>query len=537
MNEGGLSKRTVLVAALAVVVVVAGAKLAGAQSSSSSCVEIIRGVLADISARDLDTSNGPPLNSFLTMNAAALTQAEELDKRIEKGEPRGRLHCVPVAVKDNFDTADMAVSVGSLALADNRPPRDADLVARIRAAGGIIVGKTNMDEFAMGIRGLSGAGGRVGNAYDTRMSPGGSSSGSGVAVASGFVPLALGSDNCGSLRIPAVYNGVVALRPTYGRLSTEGVFPIGFVNGATGAIAKDVPTLRTAFSVLSDNWRSKRADIADGLSGRRIGILRSFNGKDPWAAADSVVRARLAQAIAQMKGQGAEIVERVAINVFDTRLGIEFLKGFGARVDRNFASYPAPFKSWNDVCGSGLIRPEWTPKQCRDAGVSAPRQEAVAVRRIADNRSRVVGLMDRLRLDAILYPTDGRGGARESPSDNITCFVAGSSGLPSGAVPMALDGRGMPIGIEWLGRPGSDEMLIGIMAGFETARGPISKPRHDAPNLDTARLDIAQQNALRHALGLAAFKSRNGAALGDLEPERFRALTERIIKNWNQKRP
>jgi aspartyl-tRNA(Asn)/glutamyl-tRNA(Gln) amidotransferase subunit A len=498
--------------------------------------------LADISARDLDTAKGPPLNSFLTLNGSALAQAQDLDRRVGNGEPRGRLHCVPVAVKDNFDTADMAVSVGSLALVDNRPPRDADLVARIRAAGGIIVGKTNMDEFAMGIAGLSGAGGRVGNAYDTAMSPGGSSSGSGVAVASGFVPLALGSDNCGSLRIPAVYNGVVALRPTYGRFSTEGVFPIGFVNGTAGAIASDVTTLRTALSVLSDDWRRKRADIADGLSGRRIGILRSFNGKDPWAAADSVVRTRLAQAIAQMKGRGAEIVERVSINAFDTRLGIEFLKGFGARVDRKFASYPAPFKSWNEVCGSGLIRPEWTARQCRDAGASAQRREAVAVRRIADNRSRIVAMMDRLKLDAILYPTDGRGGARASQSDRITCFVAGSSGLPSGAVPMALDGRGMPIGIEWLGRPGSDEMLVGIMAAFETARGPLSPPKRNPTNkdtaiLDTASLDIAQQNALRHAIGLAAFQSRKGAAPGDLEPDRFRALTERTIRNWNRKQP
>src|SRR5690606_14564560 len=141
-------------------------------------------------------SQGPPLNAFLTLNASAIAQAEDLDRKSARGEPRGPLHCVPVAVKDNFDTADMPTTVGSLALVGNQPPRDAELVARLRKAGAIVVGKTNMDEFAMGIRGLSGAGGRVGNAYDTRMSPGGSSSGSGVAVGAGFVPLALGSDNC-----------------------------------------------------------------------------------------------------------------------------------------------------------------------------------------------------------------------------------------------------------------------------------------------------------------------------------------------------
>ena len=116
-------------------------------------------------------ANGPPLNAFLTLNPNAVAQAEALDRAVAAGEPKGPLFCVPVAVKDNFDTYDMPTTVGSLALIGNQPPRDAPFVARLRAAGAIIVGKTNMDEFAMGIRGLSGAGGRVGNAYDTRAEP------------------------------------------------------------------------------------------------------------------------------------------------------------------------------------------------------------------------------------------------------------------------------------------------------------------------------------------------------------------------------
>lgn len=519
--------------------------VAAASAQEQSCVATIKAVLDDIAARDLDTSQGPPLNAFLTLNASAQTQAEELDKRVAQGEPRGRLHCVPVAVKDNFETADMLMSVGSLALANNQPMQDAELVKRIRAAGGIILGKTNMDEFAMGIRGLSGAGGRVGNAYDTRMSPGGSSSGSAVAVASGFVPLALGSDNCGSLRIPAVYNGVVALRPTYGRFSTDGLFPIGFVNGTTGAIAKDVPTLRKALSAIDDNWRSQQANNPDGLRGKRIGILRRFNGKDPWSAADAETRGKLAQAIAQMRAQGAQIVDRVAIVSFDTRMGPEFLKGFAEKANRDFARYSTErqtwaHKTWADVCNSGLIRPEWTARQCRDAGASSPWRERVALRRIANNRSRLMALMDRNKLDAIVYPTDGRGGAREDASDHITCFIAGSSGLPSAAAPMALDGRGMPIGIEWLGRPDSDETLVAMMAAFEKARGPLPAPKRSDGNKDLLKLDLAQQNAVRHAIGLAAFKSRRRdkkRPLGDLEPARFRVLTEETIKSQEAKRP
>ena len=181
-----------------------------------SCAAAIRAVLTDIAARDLDTSAGPPLNAFLTLNPSAIAQADALDRRAAAGDPRGALFCVPVAVKDNFNTYDMPTTVGSLALIGNQPPADAPFVARLRDAGAVIVGKTNMDEFAMGIRGLSGAGGRVGNAYDTTQSAGGSSSGSAAAVGTGYVPFALGSDNCGSLRLPAVYNGAVTLRASTG---------------------------------------------------------------------------------------------------------------------------------------------------------------------------------------------------------------------------------------------------------------------------------------------------------------------------------
>jgi Asp-tRNA(Asn)/Glu-tRNA(Gln) amidotransferase A subunit family amidase len=503
-----------------------------AQQAAESCAAKIRVVLDDIAARDLDISRGPPLNAFLTLNPSAVAQAEELDRRTARGEARGPLHCVPLAVKDNYDTADMPTTVGSLALVGNRPPRDAELVARLRKAGAIVVGKTNMDEFAMGIRGLSGAGGRVGNAYDPAMSPGGSSSGSGVAVGAGFVPLALGSDNCGSLRLPAVYNGAVALRPTYGRFSTAGVFPIGFVNGVTGLIAWDVATLQRGLPALGDDWRSEIANAPNALRGKRIGILRRLNGKDPWSAADADTKARVARAIEIMRDQGAQIAENVAIVGFDSRLGIEFLNGFARRVDAHFATYSAPHRTWRDVCKSGLIRPEWTPRQCMDAGASSPRRERAAVRRIAANRDRLLGLMNRMKLDAIVYPPDGRGAARADVSDHITCYVAGSSGLPAAAAPIGLDARGMPIGLEWLGRPGSDEALVAIVAAFEAARGPLTPAKRPQGDPRLSDFGVAEQNALRHSLGETAFRSRQKQSLGDLVSARFRALTEETIRNW-----
>ena len=434
---------------------------------------------------------------------------------------------MPVAVKDNFDTHDMPATVGSLALIGNQPPRDAPFVARLRSAGAVVVGKTNMDEFAMGIRGLSGAGGRVGNAYDTAQSAGGSSSGSAAAVGAGLVPLAVGSDNCGSLRIPAVYNGAVSLRATYERFDTGGIFPIGFVNGVPGVIARDSTTLRAGLAVAGDGWRS---GTGSGLRGMRVGVLRRLDKKDPWAPADADTRRIFGQAIAIIRQAGAEIVEGIELNDFDARLGPEFLKGFARKVDAAFSSYPAARRSWADVCGSRRIRPEWSAKECVAAGAASTRLEQQAENRIADNRRKTLAAFDRLGLDALLYPVDGRGGARSDTSTSITCFIASSTGMPAAAFPAGLDWRGMPVGVELMGRPFDDEALVAMMAAFEAARGPLPEAPRSSARPDLAALDISRQNELRLQLGWSGFRSRRSKDLGALVPDKFRALADDLVK-------
>jgi amidase len=498
------------------------------ERAGGACAVTIRAVLADIAKRDLDTSEGPPLNAFLTLNASAVAQAEALDRDAAAGKPKGSLFCVPVAVKDNFDTYDMPTTVGSLALIGNQPPRDAPFVERLRKAGAIIVGKTNMDEFAMGIRGLSGAGGRVGNSYDTAMTAGGSSAGSGAAVGAGYVPFAVGSDNCGSLRIPAVYNGAVTLRASYGRFDSSGIFPIGFVNGVPGVIARDTATLRAALAVAGDGWR---ANATDSLRGKRIGILRRFARKDPWAPGEADVQQLSVLAIALMRSAGADIVEDVALDDFDARLGPEFIKGFAPKVDATFATFPGTRRSWRDVCTSQRIRPEWTAAACQAAGASAAGPERQAAERIAGNQRKVVAAMDRLRLDALLYPVDGRGGARGDESPDISCFIASASGLPAVAFPIGLDARGLPVGLELLGRPQGDEALVAVMGAFEVARGPLPPAKRVPGRADLAALGIARQNELRLRLGWSAFNSRRGKDIGALDASRFRALTDELLKS------
>ncbi len=496
-----------------------------------SCAERIAAAMTAIAARDLDTSRGPPLNAFLALNPYAVAEAAILDRDIAAGKPPHPLHCMPVAVKDNFATFDMPMTVGSLALIGNQPPRDAAIVARLRAAGAIIVGKTNMDEFAFGIRGLSGAGGRVGNAYDPARTSGGSSAGSGVAVGAGFVPLAVGSDNCGSLRIPAVYNGAVALRPTWGRFDSDGLFPIGFVNGTPGLIGRDVPTLAAGLAVIDPGWQALAATAPDALRGRRLGVLVHAGGED--LAPSSPAAAEVLSRTASLLGAaGAEVVDDIRLDGFDPKLGPAFVAGSTPRIDAMLSAYPAARRDWQDVCTSERIPADWTREECLSLAAPDAAAEARVHRQIDANRVLVTDLLDRLRLDGLVILTDRRGGAGTGETDGYTCFVASTSGLPAMALPAGLDGEGMPVGVEILGRPGADEGLVAMAAAFEAARGPLPPAPLPPWSAVLAALGIAEQNSLRLFLGWSAFKSRRGDEPGDLEPARFRSLVERIVPNW-----
>ncbi len=491
------------------------------------CVARIAAVQREILGRNLATGSGPPLNAFQQLNPYALEQAAALDRARAAGAPAGPLDCLPLAVKDNFATADQPMTAGSLALLGNQPAADAEAVARLRAAGAIVVGTTTMDEFAFGIRGLSGAAGRVGNAYDPWLSPGGSSSGSAVAVAAGFVPLALGSDNCGSLRLPAVYNGAVTLRPTQGRFSSAGLLPLGFVNGTPGLIARDLDLLARGLAVLDPTWRPGRAAAPPDLRGRRLAVLARAGDQD-LAPTTAAAATALRQAVALLRAAGAEVVEALVVPGLDTRLGADFVKGSGRRIDAQLARYPGSRRNWDDICGSGRLPPEWTPAECRGLMASDPAAEARARRRMDANRRRLEQALVAGRLDALLLLSDRRGGAQREPSPAITCMVSSTSGLPAVALPVGVDGRGLPVGLEVLGAGGRDEDLIAIAAVLEARRGPLPPPRPVAPL--ASPLDLAGHNRLVPLLGWNAWRSRRGEALGDLEPARFRRLTDTLLR-------
>ncbi len=204
--------------------------------------ELVAAYLARIDAYD---KSGPKLNAMIALNPRALAEADALDKERAAKGPRGPLHGIPIVVKDNFETADMPTTGGSIALAGFEPKEDAFQVAKLRAAGAVILGKTNLHELAAGITSVSSMGGQTRNPYDPARNPGGSSGGTAAAVAANFAAAGMGSDTCGSIRIPSGHNSLVGLRGTLGLSSRAGVIPLSHTQDIGGPLARTVVDLAT----------------------------------------------------------------------------------------------------------------------------------------------------------------------------------------------------------------------------------------------------------------------------------------------------
>lgn len=313
-----------------------------------SCRDIVQTYLDRIAAYD---RQGPGLNSLISVNPAALAQADALDRQyFSTGKLQGPLHCVPVAVKDNIDTVEMPTTAGSIVLKDSQPIADAFIVARIRDAGGVILAKANLDEFAFGYGGSSALGGQARNAYILSNSPGGSSSGTGAAIAGGLALVGLGTDTGGSVRVPAAVQGLYGLRPTLRLLSQNGIVPLAHSQDTAGPMCRQVQDCAGLLDVMvahDDSAHSGQrlakafdaplaATAADyvnmtggrpdyvlnldvrALRGARIGVVR-----DLFPAADESNQAfldALEQAIQHMAQNGA-VIENVTIDDLDGVVG------------------------------------------------------------------------------------------------------------------------------------------------------------------------------------------------------------------------
>ncbi len=231
------------------------------------------------------------LNCYVTVDeAGARKKAEEIQRRIDAGELNGPLAGVPVAIKDNLCTAGLKTTCSSRILENFVPTYTADAVARLEAAGAVILGKTNMDEFAMGSTTETSAFGVTRNPWNTEHVPGGSSGGSCAAVAAGECPIALGSDTGGSIRQPSSYCGVTGIKPTYGTVSRYGLIAYGSSLDQIGPVGRDVSDCAALLEIISgydakDSTSYPREDyrfteaLADDVKGMRIGIPRDYLGE------------------------------------------------------------------------------------------------------------------------------------------------------------------------------------------------------------------------------------------------------------------
>jgi amidase len=272
------------------------------EAGELTAVELVDFYLARIAAYDM---SGPKLNALIRVNPAARAEAAALDAERADSGPRGSLHGIPVVLKDNIGTADMQTTAGSLALKGFVPAEDAYQARKLREAGAIIIAETNLFEFALGWTTVSSLGGQTLNPYDLSRDPGGSSGGTAAAVTANFAAAGLGTDTCGSIRLPAAHNDLYGLRPTSGLSSRAGVIPFSTTLDAVGPLARSVVDLAIMLDATVGRDPADPMTVPvgtsyldsvdpDGLSGRRIGVV-TFRG-------NSDVERLMSSAIEEMKG-------------------------------------------------------------------------------------------------------------------------------------------------------------------------------------------------------------------------------------------
>jgi Asp-tRNA(Asn)/Glu-tRNA(Gln) amidotransferase A subunit family amidase len=457
---------------------------------------LVESYLARIAAYD---QAGPRLNAIVRLNPRAREDADAVDRERTAGRVRGPLHGIPVLVKDNYDTADMPTSAGTLALATLRPAEDASQVKRLREAGAVILGKTALHELASGITTISSLTGQTRNPYDLMRNPGGSSGGTGAAVAASFAAAGMGSDTCGSIRIPAAHQNLVGLRPTLGLSSRAGVIPLSVTQDTAGPLARTVADLAlvldatvgpdprdpTTADAARHVPRSYRDSLkADALKGARIGVLRALFGTAP---EDNEVRDIVQKALDGMKAQGTEIVDVVVPGLDDLLRDSSVINDeFKFDLAEYLAHVPnAPVKSLGEILDRGLEHAALEQNLRARANVEKKETEhyrqAMVKRRAL--REAVLATLEAGRVTALAYPTLRRRPALIGEAQGGTnCQLSATTGLPALTMPAGFTPDGVPIAVELLGEAFAEPHLLGLAYAWEQA-SKLRRPPFSTPSL------------------------------------------------------
>jgi amidase len=447
---------------------------------------------------------GPTLRSVIEINPDALVEADRLDAERQARGPRGPLHGIPILIKDNIATGDrMQTSAGSLALAGLPAGRDAFIVTRLRAEGALLLGKTNLSEWANfrdrhSTSGWSARGGQTRNPYVLDRSPSGSSSGSGAAIAANLAAAALGTETDGSIVSPASVQALVGIKPTHGLLSRSGIIPISHTQDTPGPMARSVADaallLGRLVGVDPEDPVTKEAGSrgardytvfldVDGLKGARVGVVRSrLFGYS--AAADRLAEA----AIGDLKRLGAEIVDPAdiatlgkfeddEINVMQYEFGPALAKYFtwaGSRSIRTLEDVIA-FNEKNRAQEMPFFGQDWMTSAAKKGPLTSDdyTRRLARYRRVA--AAGIDEVMAKHRLDALVAPTGGPAwpidlvnGDRWPGDESAPSTVTSVAGYPQITVPMGLY-KGLPVGLSFFGRAWSEPTLIKIAYAYEQA--------------------------------------------------------------------
>jgi amidase len=462
-------------------------------SGELSARRLAEAYLGRIAALD---RQGPELGSVIETNPEALEVADALDAERRAKGPRGPLHGIPVLVKDNVDTADrMTTSAGSLALEGSTPRRDSGVAARLREAGAVILGKANLSEWAnfrssRSVSGWSARGGQCRNPYALDRNPCGSSSGSGVAVSANLAPLAVGTETDGSIVCPSTSCGIVGIKPTVGLVSGAGIIPISHTQDTAGPMARtvaDAAVLLTALSSARTSYE-KALDPA-GLRGARVGVARNMAGFHP------DTDRRLDEAVAEMKRQGAEIVDpadvpnvkelgdpELEVLLYEFKAGLEaYLASLGAKAAVRTLADLIAFNERNREREMPFFGQELFLKAQEKGPLTTPAYlEAFEKCRRLSRKEGLDAVLDQHRLDALVAPTGAPAWVIDPVSGDH--YVGGNStpaavsGYPSISVPMGFV-FGLPVGLSFIGRAWSEPTLVRLAFAFEQATKHRRPPR------------------------------------------------------------
>jgi len=440
---------------------------------------------------DAYDKKGPRLNAVIAINPRALEIARALDAELKAKGRRGPLHGIPIVAKDNIDTADMPTTGGNEVFAGSRPAIDAMVIEKLRAAGAIIIAKTNMDEMAQSVRGFSTVGGQILNPYNLAKNPGGSSGGTGVAVAASFATVGLGTETGVSVRSPAANSALIGVVPSRGLVSRAGVLPISFTQDRVGVHAKSAADAAIVLGVIrgfdaddlatSESLEHPVTELtalpANSLRGVRVGVLRDLFRKGPEVEAGNAI---IEKQLAVMTAAGAIVIDGLSTGTDLIGL-MPSLRVNSYELRASFDSYlrrrgPSPVKSFAELFYSGkwlkggVLEARFNDTmKAGDLNTNVEYQARLLNQKMM--RQQLIALMDRYGVAALVYPMKPLGAPAVGASDDglRDNNLVSTAGMPAIVVPAGWDAEGLPLALEIMGRPFSDATLLKIAHGYEQA--------------------------------------------------------------------